>query len=36
MKSEHNRTCKCHVLILKLTAKLDLKRSEEKYYFIKF
>ena len=35
MKSENNRNCKYHVLILKLTAKLDLRRIEKKYCFIK-
>ena len=29
MKSENSRTPKCHVLLLKLTGKLDLRRCQK-------
>ena len=35
MNSENSKTSKPHVLILQLTDKLDLKRGEKKYCFIK-
>ena len=35
MNSENSRTSEYHVLILKLTDKLDLKRCQKKYCFIK-
>ena len=35
MNYENSKTSKPHVLILKLTGKLGLKRSNKKYCFIK-
>ena len=35
MNSENSKTSESHVLILKLTDKLNLKRGEKKYCFIK-
>ena len=35
MNSKNSRTSEPHVLILKLTDKLDLRRGEKKYCFIK-
>ena len=35
MNSENNRYSKHHVIMLNLTDKLDLKRGEKKYFFIK-
>ena len=35
MKSENSKTSELQVLILKLTDKLDLRRGEKKYCFIK-
>ena len=35
MNSENSKTSKPHVLILKLTDKLDLRRGGKKYCFIK-
>ena len=34
MNSKNSRTSKCHVLVLKLTDKLDLKRSKVLLYQI--
>ena len=35
MNSENSRTSEYHVLVLKLAYKLDLKRGQKKYCFIK-
>ena len=35
MNSENSETSKTHVLILKLTDKIDLRRGEKKCFFIK-
>ena len=35
LNSENSKTFKPHVLILKLTKELDLRRDEKKYCFIK-
>ena len=35
INTENRRTSEYHVLILKLTDKLDLKRGQKKCYFIK-
>ena len=35
MNSENSKTSESHVLILKMTDKLNLKRGEKKYCFIK-
>ena len=35
INTENSRTSEYHVLILKLTDKLDLKRGQKKCYFIK-
>ena len=35
MKSENSSTSEYHVLILKLTNKLDLRRGKKNYCFIK-
>ena len=35
MNSENTRTSEYHVLVLKLTDKLDLRRGQKKCYFIK-
>ena len=35
MNSENSKTSESHVLILKLTDKLNLKRGEKKFCFIK-
>ena len=35
MSSENSRTSEYHVLIPKLTDKLDLRRGQKKYCFIK-
>ena len=35
MKSESSNTSKPHVLIHKLSQKLDLRRGEKKYFFLK-
>ena len=36
MKSENRRTSEYHVLVLKLTDKLDLRRGQKKCCFIKY
>ena len=35
MNSENSRTSQYHVLVLKLTDKLDLRRGQKKIFFIK-
>ena len=35
MNPENSRTSEYHVLVLKLTDKLDLKRGKKRYCFIK-
>ena len=35
MNTENSKTSKPHILILKLSGKIDLRKGEKKYCFIK-